>query len=345
MGARRLRVGIAGAGWVAQHRHVPVVLSRHDAELAAVYDRDVLRAQSLIEQATGRRGAEHASAHDDLGTFLGQGLDAVHVTTSPWSHGDIAVAALSAGAHVLVEKPMAMNSAEAAWMAEGAAAAGRLLCVCHNFLWSSSMANALHQLGGRPVRYVLGLQMSAATRRLPSWHRELPGGLMFDEIPHMLYSASALLGGHLEVDHARAAVDNGSGSETVEVLLRGRRGRGEVTMVSSSPVSEWHVLAVGEASAVHIDLFRDTAVGFSPDGAHGGTEMARTSLFETGGYLAGLARSDGRWAVPRKFSGHDALIGRFYEAVLEGRPPPVPVEEALGVVAATDVLLSAVGAR
>ena len=344
MGQARLRVGIAGAGWVAASRHVPAVLARRDAELVSIYDRDRARAGGLCEKI----GAKHTTAgsvlaHSSLAEFLSEGLDVVHITSSPWSHHDLAVAALSAGSHVFVEKPMAMNSAQAKSMADEALTRRRLLCVSHNFLWSASMTNALAQLGGAPVEYMLGLQLSGATRRLPAWHRDLPGGLLFDEVPHMLYSANHLLGGKLEVEHVRATFDGGSCPRSAEVLLHGRTGQGQITMVFSSPVSEWHIMASSSERFVDVDLFRDIAIGLRPDGEHRSSDIARSSASAVSGHVAGFARAGGRWLAQRQFWGHDVLIGRFYDAVRGHGPVPVPMEDALSVVAASDDLLSHLG--
>ena len=336
----RLRVGIAGAGWVAANRHAPVLLARDDVEIVALYDPDARRVARLAEGISGK-AAEPPSRHCDLGGFLSEGLDVVHVTSSPWSHHDLALASLAAGAHVFTEKPMAMSLAEADAMADGARQRDRLLCVSHNFLYSASMRSARRQLGSEKVDYAMGLQLSSETRRLPTWYRELPGGLMFDEIPHMVYSLSALLGGELVLDHARATLDGDGLPRTVDVLLRGRTGTGQITMVFCSPVSEWHVMASHRSGVVGIDLFRDIAVKLGPDGAHGSLDIARSSLSAVTGHVSGFTRAGARWVSRRQFWGHDTLIGEFVDAVRTGRPSPVPLADALNVVGFTNDLLEA----
>jgi scyllo-inositol 2-dehydrogenase (NADP+) len=331
-------VGIAGAGWVAGARHLPVLMKHPDVEVAAIFDRDRARAAQLAE--TARNGGRPA-VHTSLDGFLREGLDVVHVTTSPWSHRDIAVAAFGAGSHVLTEKPMAMSVVEAEEMAAAAVAANRLLCVSHNFLHSKSMQKARRRLGGAPVDYVLGLQLSAETRRLPSWFRDLPGGLLFDEIPHMIYTVGDLLGGDLSMEHARGTFGEDGQLRTAEVLLRGRTGQGQVTMIFCSPVSEWHVMASASARVVGIDLFRDIAADVGPDGAHGSLAIARSSAAAVSGHLAGFALAGTRWITGQQYWGHDGLIGSFLNAILEGSAPPVTLDDALGVVRITSDILTA----
>jgi predicted dehydrogenase len=336
---RRFRVGIAGAGWVAGARHLPVLARRSDVDVVAIYDRDIGRGLALAERGTAK--GVTPTAFTSLDCFLAEGLDVVHVTTSPWSHRDIGVAALESGAHVFTEKPMAMTSEEAHEMAAAALAADRLLCVSHNFLSSRSMQEARHRIGAVPVDYVGGLQLSAETRRLPTWYRTLPGGLMFDEIPHMLYTVGHLLGGELGVDHVRGTFDDDGAVRTAEVLLRGRTGSGQVTMVFCAPVSEWHVTASTSQRLVGIDLFRDIAVDLRPDGLHTSRDIARSSLAAVGGHVGGFVRAGTRWMTGRQYWGHDVLIGDFLDAIASGSCSPVPLSDALDVVEITTEILDA----
>jgi scyllo-inositol 2-dehydrogenase (NADP+) len=336
--ANPLRVGIAGAGWVASDRHAPVLLSTEGVRIVAVYDRDRDRAARLGERIP-KKGEVAVPCFDDLASFLAEGLDIVHVTSSPQSHHDISIAALGSGAHVFTEKPMAMSPREAEAMALEAQQRSRLLCVSHNFLSSSSMQAARRRIGNERVDYVSGLQLSSYQRRLPKWYGDLPGGLMFDEIPHMVYSIGALLGGPLDLDHARATFDEAHHPKTVEVLLRGQSGNGQITMVFCSPVSEWHIMASSSAGIVGVDLFRDIMTHVRPDGAHGSLDIARSSMSALGGHVSGFARAGARWALKRQFWGHDRLIREFVEAVRTGKASPVPVSDALGVVVFTQQLL------
>src|SRR5689334_5190521 len=58
-------------------------------------------------------------------------VDALVVSTPNYLHASQTIAALNAGVHVMVEKPMAMNAAEAEQMCAAAEESGRLLMVAH----------------------------------------------------------------------------------------------------------------------------------------------------------------------------------------------------------------------
>jgi predicted dehydrogenase len=321
-------------------RHLPAFRSHDDVEIVAVYDRQLARAKELA-----RRAGPAVQAFDILTDFLTAGVDIVSVATSPWSHRDIAVAALEQGAHVFTEKPMAMNSSEAIDMVSAAATADRLLCVSHNFLFSNSVRRVDVMLAGTPVDYACGVQLSSESRRLPSWYRGLPGGLMFDEAPHMLYSMNHYLGGALKLDHARGTFSDDGHPRTVEVLLRGATGVGQVTMVFCAPVSEWHLNISSAAVVASVDLFRDIAIRLRPDGQHGALDIAKTSASAVSGHVAGFVKSGARLISGRQRWGHDVIIGRFIDAALGRCASPVAAHEALEVVAITDQILDALGLR
>jgi predicted dehydrogenase len=76
------------------------------------------------------------------------------VTRPPSTHRDLAVQALRAGKHVVVEKPMAENDAQCAEMCDAAATAGRALAVHHNRRWDIDFLTVRHLIEsgalGRP---------------------------------------------------------------------------------------------------------------------------------------------------------------------------------------------------
>ena len=125
-----LRVGITGLGYWGPN------LARNVAacprtELAALCDRDVDRLDRL--------GAVHPTARrhtDAAGLFADDEVDAVAIATPVGSHFALARAALEAGKHVLVEKPLTASSDEAAQLRDLAAAQGLALMVDHVFLYS-----------------------------------------------------------------------------------------------------------------------------------------------------------------------------------------------------------------
>lgn len=331
-----IRVGVLGAGWVARARYLPRLAAEKSAELVAVFDRNLERAAEAASTFRVPLGT------DDQDAFFGRRLDAVAICTPPFSHAELTLEALDQGCHVLTEKPMAMNSPEATAMQAAAQRAGRLLCVSHNFLFSRAVrrAEGARKKAG-PVQYVMGLQLSSDRRRLPEWHEQLPGGLLFDELPHLLYLLQYYLG-RLRLTGVRVAARSASGHPSLtEIQVLGERGPGRATVVSGAPISEWHVTVVMQDGVVDLDLFRDIAVRLGTDGAHRAADILRTSVRAVRGHAGGFVASGLRLATKRLFWGHDVLIHHFLEAVTGREGTPVNPEDSLAVVALTDDILAA----
>lgn len=123
----KLRVGIIGSGGIAEGAHAPGYKALpDDCELVACCDVRPERAKAFAERFDL---AHWCTDYRELLTITE--LDAVSVCTPPFMHRDATVAALDAGLHVLCEKPMAMNVAEAQDMVAAAERAGKVLTIGH----------------------------------------------------------------------------------------------------------------------------------------------------------------------------------------------------------------------
>ncbi|HET9733430.1 MAG TPA: Gfo/Idh/MocA family oxidoreductase [Acidimicrobiales bacterium] len=114
-GGRRARIGVVGAGWWATEFHIPALLEHPAAELVAVAEPDKSRREAAAAHFGLRR------AYDSLDALLdGEDVDGVIIASPSASHFELARRALTAGLHVLVEKPMTIRSVEA-WELNGLA--------------------------------------------------------------------------------------------------------------------------------------------------------------------------------------------------------------------------------
>jgi D-xylose 1-dehydrogenase (NADP+, D-xylono-1,5-lactone-forming) len=110
--------GFVGAGWIAQRAMAPAVHAAGNAHLQAVASRDERRSRSL----------EPRMVHSSYEAVIGDPeVDVVYVCLANHLHEEWAIRALSAGKHVLCEKPMALDHAQAERMASAAREADRLL--------------------------------------------------------------------------------------------------------------------------------------------------------------------------------------------------------------------------
>lgn len=122
-GPSPVRVGVIGTGAISQVVHVPIFAEREDVELVAMADSDPHKAETLAR----RFDVPMVMDADELIGF--EELDAIVLCTPNWYHEEQAVAALEAGKHVLVERPVALTAEGATRVVEVAERAGRVLAV------------------------------------------------------------------------------------------------------------------------------------------------------------------------------------------------------------------------
>jgi predicted dehydrogenase len=200
--ARKLRVGFAGLGRVFD-LNVRGYLGHPEAEVAALCDAD--------PAILARRAAEHSGARAtrDFDELLRSELDLIEILTPHPQHEAMTVAALDAGSHVSVQKPMAMTLAECDRMIAAAAASGRRLKVFENFVFYPPLVRARQLLRdgaiGRPLHFRMKVVMAD---RAQAWHvpdaasrwrhalaaEDRGGPIVFDHGHHMMAVALWLFG-------------------------------------------------------------------------------------------------------------------------------------------------------
>ncbi len=127
------RIGLVGAGGVGQKR-AAAVAAHPDCELALVCDLDRAAASSLAQ----RHGAAVVATWEEL--VVSPDLEMVVVSTTHEWLSPVSAAALRAGKHVLVEKPMGRNPGEARLIVEAAATSGCCLKAGYNHRYHPAIA-------------------------------------------------------------------------------------------------------------------------------------------------------------------------------------------------------------
>lgn len=104
MGERRIKIGVAGCGWIAEKAHLPALQRIEGVEIVSLCDSNLERAREVA------RNNGIANVFDHYAGFLESDLDAVVVATPNYTHADFTLQALAKGKHVLCEKPLAFSS-------------------------------------------------------------------------------------------------------------------------------------------------------------------------------------------------------------------------------------------
>ena len=276
--------------------------------------------------------------------------DVVHVLTPPQSHAAYTEIAARHGVNILVEKPMAMNVAEARAMAAAAEKNGVMLCVDHNHLYDPVMVETrkmlqLGELGNiiwAESYYGFDLGHNRASRyMLPGgqehWTFHLPGGLYQNLAPHPLSLALEVLGLPTKTSaHARhARVLPHARSDELRILLETPNASGLVTISLAAAPRQQYLHLIGTEKTAHIDLLNkwiilDGAIKGLPKPIARALINLRHGATVVTGTLSGMGKVLTRRWTP--YDGVAILIGEFYRSIRTGEPPPVTPRDAIAVM-------------
>lgn len=252
-----LRFALVGAGANIAGHHVAAIEATEGAELVAVCDVNPAHAQRLTE-LTG------APFFDDVERLLVEvAPDAVAVTTPHPFHAPVAAAAFRAGAHVLVEKPMAVTASEADAMIAAAERAGLVLAVSFQHRFSALTERLRAWLDGGELGAIVRVSVTEPWLRTAAYFRAAPwratwrgegGGLLLNQGPHALDLLTHLLGLPSRVTGrtltARHAIEC---EDTAHALLEWDSGTiGYFASATTEPETGRRVELVGDRATVTV---------------------------------------------------------------------------------------------
>jgi predicted dehydrogenase/nucleoside-diphosphate-sugar epimerase len=343
-----MTAAVVGCGDISRY-HLSAIERAPGVELAAVVDRDRRRAARLAGDRPG------VGVWTDMGEMLeAVRPDAVHVVTPPATHAGLALAAMEAGCHVLVEKPMALDVREADAMMAAAQRSGVHLSTCHNYLFKPSITRARQLVAsgaiGRVVHVsafygIAGERSSYAGQGTGShWAWRLPGGVFTNFLPHLVYLVQEFLGGIDDVDAVALTPPPGPGTIPTELsaLVRGPLASASLTVSMAAKPYMKFVEVYGTEATVRADLVRELCVVRRSSALPGGAAKVAASTSEAAQVVAGTAVSalkviSGGW---RSMPGLHDLVDRFYASIREGTDPPVPASAGRAMVAVLEELRS-----
>lgn len=176
-----IRIGVVGCGYWGS-KHVRVMRSL-DVGAVVLVDSDPARRDALLRGTTDDEGfatLEAALPH----------VDAVVLATPPTSHVPLALRALDAGKHVLVEKPLATTSAGARLLIAKAAEVDRTLMVGHTFAYNPAVAKLRELVASGDIGHLHYLD--SARLNLGLYQRDV--NVVFDLAPHDVSIMNLVLG-------------------------------------------------------------------------------------------------------------------------------------------------------
>ena len=283
---KKVRVGMIGAGGIARH-HMGILAKFDDVKVVAAAD----PSEKALEEAGGV--VSGLKTFSDYKEMLAEGkMDAVSVCTPNYLHAQPTIDALNAGLDVIVEKPMAMNSAECQAMIDAANKNKKLLVIGFQYRYSNEARTLKRYIDEGQFGKILYGRCKALRRRgIPNWgvftRKDLQGGgPMIDIGVHIIEVTHYLMGSPKPVsvlgntytymgDKKEKATDVACGwpnwdyeNYTVEDLATGivRFDNGATLSIEASFAihgkDEWSSVIMGEkagASVFPIEIYKDEA--------------------------------------------------------------------------------------
>lgn len=192
-----IRVGIIGFGMAGRVFHAPLISSVEGLEFTAVVERHTSEAAAHYPGITTYRSAEAMLVDPSLGLIV--------VATPSGTHFAVARQVIAAGKHLVVDKPMAVRSAEIAELAHLARESGVKLFPFHNRRWDGDFLTVQHLLREGSLGRLVHLESRMdrwsprATRKPWKDDPAQGGGVLLDLGTHLADQALMLFGKPLAV--------------------------------------------------------------------------------------------------------------------------------------------------
>ena len=253
-----VRFAVVGCGTAANHIHLPALRSA-GAEVTVFASRSLASAEAT-RTAWGAGAVEErwedAVRRDDV--------DGVVIATPNAQHHAVAMAALGAGKHVLVDKPMACTVVDADEMIAAAQRAGRVLVPFHNTRFAAPFAAAAQQVRAGAIGDITGFRVAFGHAGPQAWAPRATwffdsatagGGCLIDLGVHAVDLVRAVTGD--DVTHVSAVLQGQAGDVETDAQLLVRLRAGGIGSIHASwsarPGPDHQLTMVGTEGTLHLD--------------------------------------------------------------------------------------------
>ena len=330
----KVRIGIVGLGRVATATHIPVLRQVEHVEITACAEVNKDRIQRV------RQFFNIPNLFLDYNEMCESGLiDAVYICTPPHIHCDASIAAMKHGLHVLCEKPMGRNSAEALQMTAFARMHDLILMPGFKYRYNDNLQRAVKIAGSGALGAILQVEAVFMTPGpyiswdpKSDWYMDRKnGGVIYDIgvhiieilnllVPHRITSVAAFANnGYYEYDTpTNVSCTFSMDSGVTGTVVFGWRSSVDITKVS----------IYGTAGALSVSLKNYDYINAGTDPKDRIISHLKNSAAEaktvTNRIISILKGSE--------VSQNDFLQARvFVEAIAKKTPPPVSGEDAVYV--------------
>jgi predicted dehydrogenase len=308
-----------------------------EAELAGVSDLSSALAESAAEQfGVAKSYVDHREMLEDARPAV------VHIATPPATHYALALDALEADAHLIVEKPITTRWEDFEKLRNHAEARGKLLLEDHNYLFNRTIERIREWIAsgafGEVVHVdvilnvdILGEGSRMVDPNLPHPSLSLPGGVIAEFLTHMAYLSHAFVGEHRSVRTlwSKRRPESPVPSDEFRSLIDAERGTSMLFFSAHAQPDCFLVQVYGTRMRAEAHLFEPRLISERLLGGpkpllplRNGLRRARD---EFRGGFASIWRKLG--GGPGVYEGQWELLRRTYRSLARGLPAPISLEQ------------------
>jgi len=255
---QKIRLGIVGCGGITELRHLPALRKLSAFEITALADSNAGKLASIGGTI------ETASRYENYRELIeSPKVEAVAVCVPPEFHTEIALAAIAAGKHVFIEKPLALTIADCDRLTRAAAAMPALkILVGFNLRW-----HRLIRIARRKIRraelgdielirtvFTSGLRRRDGNADGADWrkHRATGGGALFELGVHHFDLLHFVFSEEVEEIHAVNTSDDGTAVVTAQM----KSGVPVVSAFSERATEQQELEVYAERGRLRVDCYR-----------------------------------------------------------------------------------------
>lgn len=344
--AIKLRSAVIGTGAISKE-HLSFLEKSTYTDLVGVCDLSYVAAR----YAAQRFHAE--TQYTDYRKMLTEAKpDVVHILTPPQTHLQIATECLEAGAHVICEKPITLAYEDLKDLWSVAEAHNRYLIEDHNYRFNTPILEIerlvaeglLGEVREVEVRMALDVRSGGpfADKNLPHPIHKLPAGVIHDLITHLCYLTLQFLP---DYEHVAAAWNNHGGDDLfkyddLDALVFGGPIHARIRFSCHTQPDCFAITVRGTKGYAETDLFQPYLRCVRP--RQGGKQLSPLVNHFVGGWeLMGASVKNFRRKIMQKtpYEGLHCLLDKTYEALINGKEPPITFEDMARTSRLVDALL------
>jgi predicted dehydrogenase len=338
----KVKAAVIGTGLIAGKKHIPAFL-KHKSKVDLVALVDINR--EAAQRVASKFGIPRT--YTDIAEMIAaEKPDLVDICTPPQTHVRLAVEAMRLGCNVLIEKPMALSVEECDQIVEAKEKYGVKVCVGHSdlFYYPFMEARELVSKGAigefRGMRIFLSTPTDYMTSQENHWAHKLPGGVIGESGPHVVYMTLAFINPvrRVTADAMKILDYPWSLYDDYRINLIGDKAISSISMIYTSDQWAARLDIMGSKGILTLDLegmylINNKRPTLKP------VPVALSVLSESGQMVQNLLSKSVRVATGRYDNTHDIIVERFVESIANNTPSPVSAEEGREAVRVLNMIV------